>query len=254
MIFDTHAHFDDDAFDEDRDELLSQMNNAGVSNIVNVAASMLSCITSLDLAHHYEYMYAAVGVHPNETTDLTEADMDLLCRYCEDSKCVAIGEIGLDYYWNEPDSEHQKKWFIRQLKVARDMNKPVIIHSRDAAADTMDIMKENHAEEIGGVIHCFSYSAEMAKEYVKMGFFIGVGGVVTFKNARKLVACVEEIPLENIVLETDCPYLAPEPHRGKRNSSMGLPFVAEKIANIKGISLDEVIQVTYENALRLYRL
>jgi len=254
MIFDTHAHFDDSAFDEDREELLGNISSNGICNIVNVAASMSSCVTTLKLADTYDFMYAAVGVHPNETTELTDADIEKLREYSKYEKCVAIGEIGLDYYWNEPEPDHQKKWFIKQLCLAREVNLPVIIHSRDAAADTMQIMKENHAEDIGGVIHCFSYSSELALEYVKMGFYIGVGGVVTFKNAKKMVECVEKVPLSSIVLETDCPYLAPEPHRGKRNSSLELKYVVEKISQIKGISTEEVEKVCCENARSLYRL
>ena len=167
---------------------------------------------------------------------------------------MAVGEIGLDYYWPEPDREIQKHWFARQLQLAREVDMPVVVHSREAAADTMRIMKENHAEEVGGVVHCFSYSVEMAREFVKMGFYIGIGGVLTFKNARKLVEVAREIPLERLILETDCPYLAPVPYRGKRNSSLYLPHVVGKLAEIKGISEEEVIQVTEQNAVTMYRL
>ena len=169
-------------------------------------------------------------------------------------KVVAIGEIGLDYYWEEPAHEIQKLWFSRQLDLAKAIRKPIIIHSRDAAKDTYDIMSAHGAKEIGGVIHCFSYSAEMALEYVKMGFYIGVGGVVTFKNGRKLKEVVEAVPIEWILLETDSPYLAPEPNRGMRNSSLNLPYIAERIAEIKGMTYDEVISVTTENAKRMYQI
>ena len=165
-------------------------------------------------------------------------------------KMVAVGEIGLDYYWDEPSRDIQKKWFVRQLELAREVNKPVIIHSRDAAADTLDIMKAEKCHEIGGVIHCFSYSKEMAREYLDMGFYIGIGGVVTFNNAKKVKEVAEYVPLESIVLETDCPYLAPVPNRGKRNSSINLPYVVDEISRIKGIEPDEVINQTYNNALR----
>lgn len=169
-------------------------------------------------------------------------------------KVVAVGEIGLDYYWDEPAHDVQKIWFARQLDLARELKKPVIIHSRDAAKDTFDIMTENKAGEIGGVVHCYSYSAEMALDFVKMGFYIGIGGVVTFKNGKKMKEVVEALPIERILLETDCPYLAPEPNRGKRNSSLNLPYIAQKIAEIKGLSYEEVIEITTKNAERMYQL
>lgn len=252
MIFDTHAHYDDEAYKEDLDDVLKINREAGISKIVNVAASMKSCITTMNLAEKYEYIYAAVGVHPEETRDLSEEDMDLITSYCSNEKVVAIGEIGLDYYWDEPARDIQKKWFIRQLELAREVKLPVIIHSRDAAGDTFDIMKAQNAKDIGGVIHCFSYEKEMAKQYLDMGFYIGVGGVVTFKNGRKLKEVVEYTPLDRIVTETDCPYLAPVPYRGKRNSSANIPIIIEEIASIKGISADEVMEVTWKNAHNLY--
>lgn len=252
MIFDTHAHYDDKAFAEDLDDVLEQNRQAGIGKIVNVAASMSSCITTMELAKRYDDIYAAVGVHPEETKDLTDADMDLIESYCDNPKVVAVGEIGLDYYWDEPEREIQKKWFVTQLELARKVKLPVIIHSRDAAADTFDIMKEHKAEEIGGVIHCFSYEKEMAKKYLDMGLYIGVGGVVTFKNGRKLKEVVEYTPLDRIVTETDCPYLAPVPNRGKRNLSANIPLIIDEIASIKGISVDEVIEVTWNNAHKLY--
>ena len=180
--------------------------------------------------------------------------MDWLKHVSGEKKVVAIGEIGLDYYWKEPDPEIQKHWFVRQLQLAREVKLPVIIHSRDAAQDTLDIMKAEKAGEIGGVIHCFSYGTEMAREYLNMGFYLGIGGVVTFNNGRKLKEVVEYMPLDRIVLETDCPYLSPVPNRGKRNSSLNLPYVAEAIGQIKGISPEEVIKITNQNARNLYRL
>lgn len=254
MIFDTHAHYDDKAFADDLDDVLLQNRQAGIGKIVNVAASMSSCLTTMELAERYDDIYAAVGVHPEETKNLTDADMDLIESYCDNPKVVAVGEIGLDYYWDEPEREIQKKWFECQLELARKVKLPVIIHSRDAAADTFDIMKEHKAEEIGGVIHCFSYEKEMAKKYLDMGFYIGVGGVVTFKNGRKLKEVVEYTPLDRIVTETDCPYLAPVPNRGKRNLSANIPLIIDEIASIKGISVDEVIEVTWNNAHRLYNI
>ena len=167
---------------------------------------------------------------------------------------VAVGEIGLDYYWDKPEHDIQKKWFVRQLELAREINKPVIIHSREAAKDTYDIMKANNAAEVGGVVHCYSYSTELALEFVKMGFYIGIGGVVTFQNAKKMVEVVASVPLEHLLLETDCPYLAPVPNRGKRNSSLNLPYIAQKIAEIKGVLYNEVVEITAQNARKMYRL
>ncbi len=192
-------------------------------------------------------------MHPDDVGELNEENFMRLRAVLQEEKMVAVGEIGLDYYWDNESHEVQKTWFIRQLELARELGMPVIIHSREAAADTLQIMKE-HARGLKGVIHCFSYSAEMAREYVKMGFFIGVGGVVTFKNSRKLKEVVEETPLEYLLLETDCPYLAPVPNRGKRNSSLNLVYVAEQIAELKQLSYDEVVEQTEKNARRLYNL
>ena len=253
MIFDTHAHYDDNAFDSDRDDLLSSLINQGVERVVNVASGMSSCITTMGLADKYDYIYAAVGVHPEELGNIKDSDMDLIEKYCNHQKVVAVGEIGLDYHYSDIDPVIQKEYFVKQLDIARKMNKPVIIHSRDAAADTLDILKDNKAEEIGGVIHCFSYSLEMARIYVDMGFFIGIGGVVTFKNSKKLKECVENLPLDRLVLETDCPYLAPEPNRGHRNDSSNLRYVVKTIADLKGLTEENVIEQTKQNAMRLYR-
>ncbi len=249
MIFDTHAHYDDGQFDEDREELLRSMADKGVGTIVNVSASLKSCRRVVNMVQDYPFMYAAVGVHPDEVGEL---DVESFVReQAKREKVVAIGEIGLDYYWDHESHDIQKKWFVRQLELAGELGLPVLIHSREAAADTMEIMKE-YARGLTGVIHCYSYSEEMAEEYVKMGFYIGVGGVVTFKNARKLKRTVERIPLASIVLETDCPYLAPEPFRGKRNQSAYIRFVAGEVAKIKGITCEEVIARTEENGKRLY--
>ncbi len=254
MIFDTHAHYDDEQFDEDREALLASMESAGITNIVNVGASLETTRKTLELAHKYDFIHAAVGVHPSEVAELDEDKFELLREWSQDGRCVAIGEIGLDYHWPEPSPELQKKWFARQLQLARQQRLPVIIHSRDAASDTLEVMKENHAEEIGGVVHCFSYSKEIAKICVDMGFYIGIGGVVTFKNGKKMKEVVEQTPIDKILLETDCPYLAPEPNRGKRNSSLNLPLVVDAIAAIKGISAEEVIRITEDNAKRMYGL
>ena len=254
MIFETHAHYDDEAFNEDRESLIGQLSAAGIERVVNIGASIESCKTTLELMEKYPFVYGALGVHPSDTAALTEEAFAWLEKQCSHEKCVAVGEIGLDYYWQEPDRETQKKWFVRQLQLARKLHLPVVIHSRDAAQDTIEIMKEQHAEEIGGVVHCFSYTKETAEIFLKMGFYIGIGGVITFKNAKKLKEAVEHIPLERIVIETDCPYLAPEPNRGKRNSSLNLPYVIEEIAHIKQVDKETVERVTWENGERLYLL
>ncbi len=254
MIFDTHAHYDDEAFDKDRDSLLSSLPQNRISRIVNVSSDLASNETTRQLAERWPCVYAAFGVHPSNTAELTEDNFRRIEKLTEHPKCVAVGEIGLDYHYEEPSRKLQKKWFAAQIQLAIEKRKPVIIHSRDAAQDTYDLMKAEHAENCGGVVHCFSYSKEMARLFVRMGFFIGVGGVVTFKNARVLREVVEDISLENIVLETDCPYMAPTPFRGKRNSSLNLPLVVEQIAQIKGITTQEVEQITWQNALRLYQM
>lgn len=254
MIFDTHSHYDDEAFDDDREELLAGLKGRGVERLVNVGADIATSKAALRLADKYDFIYAALGVHPSETESLKEADMDWIRESCSHEKVVAVGEFGLDYHWPEPAPEVQRKWFLRQIELAKEVKLPIIIHSRDAAAETMKILKETKAYECGGVIHCFSYSPEQAKEYAAMGFYIGIGGVVTFKNAKKCKRAVEELSIERIVLETDCPYMAPEPHRGRRNDSSLLIHVAEKIAELKGMETKEVIRITTENAEKLYRL
>lgn len=254
MIFDTHAHYDDKQFDQDREELLVSMKDNEIGTIVDVGSNMETSAWIVDAVNRYLMMYGAVGVHPSDTADLTESDMDTLKEYAGKDKILAIGEIGLDYYWDEPEREIQKKWFEAQIELAREVRLPIIIHSRDAAKDTYDIMKSLHAEDIGGVVHCFSYSKEMARQFLDMGFYIGIGGVVTFKNAKTLKEVAAYVPLDRIVLETDCPYLSPEPNRGKRNSSLNLNYVAEALSQIKGIDKEELIAVTEENARKLYRM
>lgn len=252
MIFDTHAHYDDEAFDEDRQELLGQMESAGIGGIVNVGASVRGIRASQELAQQYPFIYAAVGVHPDEVGALDEKTLLWMYELCRRPKTVAVGEIGLDYYWDKEAHEFQKQWFIRQLQMAKDTGLPVNIHSREAAQDTFDIMKKYHAGTTGGIIHCFSSSAQMALEYVKLGYYIGIGGVVTFKNARVMKEVAAAVPIERIVVETDCPYLAPAPNRGKRNSSLYLPLVIEEIARIRGMMAQEVESAVWENAHQVY--
>ena len=224
MIFDTHVHYNSDAFSEDRDAVIHSLQVAGVGTVVNIASDIDSLTECRELGEKYPFLY------------------------------YTLGEIGLDYYWPQPDRQTQQHWFRQQLRLAAEMRKPVVIHSRNAAEDTMQILQEEHGGINGGVIHCYSYSREMAVEFVKMGFHIGVGGVVTFSNSKRIKKVVQDIPIENIVLETDAPYLAPVPFRGKRNTSALLPYVVEAIAELKGMEAEDVIRITEENARRMYRI
>ncbi len=252
MIFESHAHYDDEAFHGDRDELLAKLEENGIDTVINVSSDLSSVEATLELAKKYPFIYAAVGIHPSDSGELNEENFAWLKERCFAEKVVAVGEIGLDYYWDNVEKDIQKKWFARQLALANEVNLPVIIHSRDAARDTLDIMRTEKPVQRRGVIHCFSYTKESAREFLEMGYLIGVGGVVTFQNARKLRECVEYLPLESILLETDSPYLSPVPFRGKRNSSLNLPYVVAEIARIRGISEEEVAKVTGRNARRLF--
>lgn len=254
MIFESHAHYDDKKFDKDRAELLSAMQEHGIETIINVGSDLEGVKKTIDLAEEYDFIYGAIGIHPSDISDLNEEVYEWLREKSSLPKITAIGEIGLDYYWDKEEEvkSRQRYWFCRQMELAREVGLPVIIHSRDAAEDTLKLVQGIHGEQIPGVVHCFSYSLEMAEAYIKMGYYIGIGGVVTFKNAKKLKEVAAGIPLEHILLETDCPYLAPEPERGKRNSSHNLPYIAQEIARLRGISQEEVIEAARENARRLF--
>ena len=254
MIFETHAHYDDEAFEQDREALLNSMEAHGIGHIVNACAWIESLKATEELMEKYPFVYGAFGIHPDDAEKMTEDTLNEIRRLCHLPKAVAIGEIGLDYYWHKEKEEHdiQKKMFRAQMDIAREEKLPFMIHSRDAAEDTLSIVREYMQEGMsGGIIHCFSYGKEMAREYLNMGLFLGIGGVVTFKNAKKLKEVVTYAPLSQLVLETDCPYMSPEPYRGKRNSSLNLPYVAQAIGELKGISAEEVVKITEENARRL---
>ena len=247
MIFDTHSHYTDEQF-SDRDELLTKLNSEkNVSEIITCGTDIESSKESIFLAEKFPFVYAAVGFHPEE---LTSCDTNISAlRQLITDKVVAIGEIGLDYYWNKENKEKQKEGFISQIKLAQELNLPVIVHDREAHGDTLEILK---AYKPKGVLHCFSGSTEMAKEIIKLGMYIGIGGVVTFKNAKNLPEVVETLPLDRLLLETDAPYLAPVPFRSKRNDSSLIPYIAEKIGDIKGISKEEILKITRENAYNLF--
>ena len=252
MIFDSHAHYDDEAFNEDREAILNSLPKNGISPIVNVSAQLSGVTATVELTEKYPFIYGSVGVHPDHVGELSEEKIQWMKELTGREKIVAVGEIGLDHYWDTESDEVQRKWFIRQLELAKEVNLPVIIHSREASQETFDIMKEHHAGSTGGVIHCYSYSVEQAKEYMNMGYYLGVGGVVTFKNGKRLKDVVEYAPLDYLLLETDAPYLAPEPYRRHRNCSVYLTYVAEEIARIKGVSYETVVDVTRENAKKLF--
>ena len=241
-------------FDEDREELLAGMRDAGVGRIVNIGSDWESLEKVKALSEKYDFIYATYGIHPDEIGGLDDGRFGQMKDFFTGPKDVAVGEIGLDYYHNTDNKSVQNEWFERQALLAKELGKPIVIHSREAAEDTLVMAKTRHFEDIGGVIHCFSYSPEMAKEYLSLGFFVGVGGVVTYKNGRRLKDTVGQIPLERIVLETDSPFLSPEPRRGKRNDSRNLHEVVRAIAEIKGVTEDEVEEVTWRSACALYRI
>ena len=314
MIFDTHAHYDDRAFDEDRDQLLVRFPEQGIGALVNAASSYRSLERTKTLAEQYSFIYGAYGIHPSEidtvpgvvkisdltgmlvvdaeteegrcadlqttsektgsgesaanpgTNPVTEAGsgkdrsgeppvwfLEELRDLCRLKKAVAVGEIGLDYHWDKENKKQQIAWFECQIEQARQLQLPVIIHSREAAEDTLTVAKRTMLRDVGGVMHCFPYSIEMAREYLNMGLYLGIGGVLTFKNGRKLREVVAYAPIEQLVIETDCPYLAPTPHRGERNCSLYLPLVIDAIAEIKGMTPEEVEAITWKNACRMYQ-
>lgn len=258
MIIDTHAHYDDEQFNEDRDALLLSMAEGGIEKIVNIGASMASSHSTVELTKKYDFIYGAVGVHPEYYFEVTDQAIEELRGLAKNNeKIVMIGEIGLDYYWDKEHNAEQQEAFRKQLRLAVELDLPVSIHSRDAAEDTFNILQEEveaarkEGHELKGIIHCFSYGIEMAERFLKLGFWLGIGGVVTFKNAKKLKEVAERVDIGKILLETDAPYMAPEPNRGKRNSSLYLPFVAAEIARLKGMEADEVADITKENAKKL---
>ena len=252
MIFDSHAHYDDRAFDEDRGTLLASLPANGISRVVNIGSSLETTRRTVELTEQYDFVYGTAGVHPSDTGELNDENFRQVVEALGRPKIVAVGEIGLDYHWDEPERPVQKKWFERQLMLAKEKRMPVVIHSREAAQDTLEIMRACGAADMSAVIHCFSYGVEMAREYLNMGHYIGVGGVVTFSNGRKLKEVVQYMPLDRMLLETDCPYLAPVPNRGRRNSSLNLPHVVRMVAELKGVSEETVEQAIFENACRFY--
>lgn len=248
-IFDTHAHYDDSRFDEDRDELLSSLCSKGVTNIINCGCDYKSCLTTLTLAEKYDFVYAALGVHAHEAEEATEEDFRKIKELYSHKKVVAVGEIGLDYHYDFSPRERQIEVFERQIILAKELNLPIIVHDRESHEDTMKLLKKYRPK---GVVHCFSGSVEMAKEIVKLGMYIGLGGAVTFKNARKPLEVAEYLPMEYLLLETDAPYMTPVPFRGQRCDSSHIAYTAEKIAEVKGMDTQELIDKCNENSKRLF--
>ena len=252
MIFDTHAHYDDEQFSADRDSLISSFKDGGVSHVLTCGANLKTSVAAVALADKYDFIYASVGVHPEDAGEINEAALLKLKELTKNKKVVAIGEISLDYHYDTPEKDVQKQAFIKQIHLANSLSLPVIIHDRDAHGDCLKILSENPAKS--GVFHCFSGSPEMAKEVLKMGYYIAFGGTLTFKNARHTPEVAKMVPLDRILIETDCPYLAPEPFRGKRNSSLYLPYVAEKLAELKGVTREEIENATLKNAKELFNI
>ena len=253
MIFDSHAHYDDEAFNEEREEILEGLKDKGVIGVLNCGASMEGARMSVELSSKYDFMYSAVGIHPEYADIVNEEVIEELKNLAKFPKVRAIGEIGLDYYYEEnPHRDVQKAAFKLQMELAKELKLPVVIHDRDAHKDTLDILKEY--PEVIGVVHCFSGSVEFAKECLKLGYYIGFTGVITFKNAKKIAEVAREIPMDRILVETDCPYMSPEPHRGKRNQSDYIKYIIEKISQIKGKTIEEIENVTIFNIKTLLKI
>lgn len=250
-LFDTHAHILDDQFNDDREQVIRNIYD-NMALVVNIGCNLEDCPRTVALAEQYDKLYAAVGLHPEDVKTYTPEGWDMICRLAEHPKVVGIGETGLDYYWDTSTKDAQKVLFEQHIDLAKQMHKPLVIHDREAHGDTLEILKRTNAKEAGGILHAFSGSVEMAMEVIKMGFYIGLGGPVTFKNARKAVEVAQAIPLEYLVIETDCPYMAPVPFRGKRNEPMLVQHTAAKIAELRSISLEELIEATYQNGKRVY--
>jgi TatD DNase family protein len=254
MFTDTHTHMDSKSFDEDRHEALMRAYHAGVTRIVNVGFNRETIPTTLQLTRDYDFVYAAVGWHPQDAKDMTPEDLQELEELCKLPKVVAIGEIGLDYYWDTSPKDVQQLVFREQIRLAKKIRKPIIIHNRDAHQDILTILKEENASEVGGIMHCFSGSWETAKTCLDMNFYISFGGPVTFKNAKQPKEVLAQVPLDRLLIETDAPYLTPHPYRGKRNETDYVRLVAETAAEIKGISLEELARATTANAITLLGL
>lgn len=254
MIIDSHAHLDDRRFDQDRDMIIRNLKSNGIELAINIGADLKTSIASVALADKYDNIYAAVGVHPHSAKEVDNSTIEILKAFAKRDKVVAIGEIGLDFHYDNSPRDVQRKWFKEQLKLAKEVNLPVVIHTREAAQETFDILKEAQDGSLRGVLHCYSGSVEMALEYIKLGFYISIAGPVTFNNARVTKEVAKTVPLDKLLIETDCPYLTPMPYRGKRNEPMFTKYVAQTIAEIRGISFDELAEATNKNTKELFAI
>ncbi|MEW5553014.1 TatD family hydrolase [Peribacillus frigoritolerans] len=252
MLFDTHVHVNAEQFNEDLEDVIERAKEAGVDNMVVVGFDRPTIIRAMELIETYDFMYAAVGWHPVDAIDMTEDDLQWIEELSIHPKVVAIGEMGLDYHWDKSPKDVQMEVFRKQIRLAKKVGLPIIIHNREATADIVNILKEEEASRVGGIMHCFSGSAETALECINMNFYISLGGPVTFKNAKKPKEVAAAVPLDRLLIETDCPYLAPHPYRGKRNEPSYVKLVAEQIAEIKQLTIEEVSQATTENAKKLF--
>lgn len=252
MLFDSHAHLDDDKFNLDRDEIIAALGKSGISYFVNIGADLKSSESSVELANKYDFVYAAVGVHPYDAETVDDTLIEKLKNMAENKKVVAIGESGLDYSYDEADKETQKQAFVRHIHLANELDLPIIVHNRDSHKDMMDILMEHKPKN--AIIHCYSGSGEMAKQLVKMGYYISFSGTVTFKNAKNLQEAAKIVPLDRLLIETDSPYLSPEPERGTRNNPAKVRFTAQKLAELKGVTFEELARITTENAKRVYKI
>ena len=252
-FFDTHSHYNDEKFDADREYLIKATFEAGTTKFVCAGYDTISSQKAVKMANKHEFIYAICGISPNDLDGFNENNLELIKNMANDKKCVAIGEIGLDYYWDKENKEKQKELFIKQIKIANELDLPIVIHSRDAVQDTIDILKENRVEK-KGIFHCCQLNKYLVDEGLKLGYYISFAGPITFKNSKNAEEIINIVPMDKILIETDSPYLAPEPLRGTRNNSINVKYVAEKIAKIKNISLEDVARITYENALKVFNI
>ena len=254
MLIDSHAHLDDRRFNRDRERLIQNFGKDELEMVINIGADLKSSVDSVKLAEEYDNIYAAVGIHPHSAKEIDESTMDILKSFAGREKVVAIGEIGLDYYYDNSPRDIQREWFKKQLDLAKEVDLPVVIHTRDAAQETFDILKEAQDGSLRGVLHCYSGSLEMALEYIKMGFYISIAGPVTFKNSKESKRVATGVPLDKLLIETDSPYLTPEPNRGKRNEPAYVKYVAAEIAELRGISYEELVAATNRNTKELFNI
>ncbi len=250
-LFDSHAHYNDEKFEEDRDTLIKEIYNSGITNIVNAGYSVESSKKAIEIAENYEFMHTTAGISPNDIYNFREKDLIEIEELAKNKKCMAIGEIGLDYYWNKENKELQKKVFISQIQIANKLKLPIVIHTREAICDTLEILKINECKN-RGIFHCCPLNIDLVREGLKLGYYISFAGPVTFKNSKNADEIIKMVPENRILIETDSPYLSPEPLRGKRNDSRNVKYVAEKIAKVKGVTLEEIAKTTYRNAIRAF--